>query len=130
MQANDSLTPKQQTFITAYLTPGLTIEAAAKVAGIAEITAYRYMKLDHVKAGIKQARAELYEQAMAGLVHLIEKGIKALERNLEDNIVVPASVQVSAAKIVIDAATAMYKTGQLEQEIEELKRIIGDLDEL
>jgi hypothetical protein len=124
MSENDQLTAKQALFVTAYLTPGLTIGAAAALVKIADSTARRYLKLPVVKQAIKDARADLYEQAMSALLHLIDKGVKALERNLEAGEEIPASVQVSAAKIVIDAATAMYKTGLLEQEVAELKRLM------
>src|SRR6266568_6378341 len=113
--ANDSpgeLTAKQQTFITAHLTPGLTIEAAAKVAGIAEKTAYRYLKLPHVRAAIKEARADLYEQSVVGLLHSLDKAVKTLDGAM-DRAEFPGT-QVRAAQIVIEQATTIYKNGELE----------------
>lgn len=128
MLANDSLTPKQQTFITAYLTPGLTIEAAAKVAGIAEKTAYRYLKLPSVQEGIKQARADIYQQAIFGLVHLVEKSVDTLERNLD----APDApgVQVRAAQIILERTTEIFKLSELEKDLAEVKRLLAQQEDV
>lgn len=128
MITDGSLTAKQQTFIVAYLTPGLTIEAAAKVAGIAEATAHRWLKMAHVQAGIKQARADIYEQAIFGLVHLVEKSVDTLERNLD----APDApgVQVRAAQIILERATEIFKLSDLEKDIDELKRLVSSVEEV
>jgi len=126
MTENDSLSAKQAAFVLAYLTPGLTIEAAARAAGIGEKTAYRYLRLAQVQAGIKAARADLYEHGMSGLLHLVEKSVQALERNLADNPLVPCSTQVRAASIVLEQATVQYKTAVLEQRIAELEQMVKD----
>ncbi|HYT34619.1 MAG TPA: hypothetical protein VEL69_06255 [Ktedonobacteraceae bacterium] len=122
MIAKNSLTPKQQIFITAYLTPGLTIEAAAKVAGIAEITGYRYLKMEHVQAGIKQARAELYEQAMGGLLHLVDKAVKTLDGAM-DRAEFPGT-QVRASQIVLERTHETIKVNEIEKRIAELEQLL------
>jgi len=126
MSGNDTteakLTPKQETLITALLTP-LSITASAKVAGISEPTARRWLKLPHFQAAYKKAQKALFDQALTGLMLKVDKAIETLDRNMsgEDT---PASTQVRAAQIVLEQAITVYKTAELEEKLKELEDIV------
>jgi len=122
------LTGKQSLFVLAYISPGATIDFAAKAAGIGRRTAFAWLKLPEVKAGIRAAQVDMYDQSMRRVLHLMDACIDTLKRNLSSE-EVPASVQVQAAKILLDMSTNTTKLSEIESEMAELQRIVSSLDE-
>ncbi len=123
---NSELTPKQDTLITALLTP-LSIVASAKAAGVSEKTARRWLKLPHFQQAYKAAQGVMFNQALQGLMLKVDKAITTLDRNMsatDSDIPVPASVQVRAAQIVLEQAMTIYKTNELEQKVAELEQLL------
>lgn len=125
MSENDQtteLTPKQERLIEALLA-GHNITLAAKVAGVADKTARRWLKLAHFQAAYKAAQKQIFDQALAGLMLKVDKAIACLDRNM-DGEEVPASTQVRAAQIVIEQAVANYKMSELEAKYAELEQLV------
>jgi phage terminase small subunit len=116
------LTPKQDTLITALLTP-LSITAAALAAGVSEKTARRWLKLPHFQQAYKAAQKQLFNQALTTLMSKVDKAIDTLDRNMDGELV-PASTQVRAAQIWLEMSVNMYKTQEIEEKIAELERIV------
>lgn len=91
---------------------------------IGDKTARRWLKLDHFQSAFKSAQRQLFDQALTGLMQKVDKAIETLDRNM-DGEEVPPSTQVRAAQIVLEQSIGIYKVGELEQEIEELKQALG-----
>ena len=124
MAENDSLSVKQEQFLTAYLATG-NVGTAALTCKINESTGYRWLKLESVQQALKKAQKHLFESELGELRRIVSKAIRALERNLENTKDVPPSTQVAAARIVLDTAIAIYRTDELDQRITELEDLIG-----
>ncbi len=125
-QFEPQLTPKQDRLIELLLS-GINVSAAAKETGIADVTARRWLKDEHFLVAYRQAQQMLFDQALTGLMHKVEKAIATLDRNMDADISIPASTQVRAAQIVLEQCIAIRKTAELEQKILELEEYIQEL---
>src|SRR6266700_1646171 len=99
MAAHDSqgeLSPKQHALLAALLS-GKNTEAAATEAGIAERTAYRWVKLPAFKEALSAAQQALFEEHLGMLKLGVKTALLALARNMNET--KPAAVQVRAAAI-------------------------------
>jgi phage terminase small subunit len=102
MAGNDSLTPKQYTFLALLLAP-MTITEAAKKAGIAERTAYRWVNDPIFKQTLDASQANLFEQGMNALKSKFVNAVKTLDSNLA---AMQSADQIRAAKIIIEQTIA------------------------
>lgn len=121
-QDRTDLTPKQTLLIEALLA-GHNITLAAKVSGVADKTARRWLKLPHFQTAYKAAQHSLFDQALSGLLLKVEEAIETISRNMTGE-EVPASVQVRAAQIILEQAITIYKASELEAKIAELEELL------
>lgn len=112
---NTELTPKQELLIEALLA-GHNITLAAKVSGVADKTARRWLKLPHFKAAYKAAQKQVFDQALQGLMFKVEKAIHTLDRSM-DSEDAPPGVQVRAAQLILEQAINVHKAEELEQRV-------------
>lgn len=100
MSVNDRLTVKQEQFIQCLLA-GHNLVASAKLCNIGEATARRWHKSPDIQARVKKARREMYDQAVAGLLDLIDIALGELRATLRDQDEGHA-VKLRAAALVLD----------------------------
>lgn len=117
------LTRKQETLITSLLTPGLSLVAAAKCAGISERTARRWLKEPAFQSAYQDAQRMLFDDALRELRLNVGDAIKTLRRHLNGEDTRPY-VQVAAASKWLDLALELYKTADLERKVSELEQAI------
>lgn len=122
VSGEQGLTPKQELFLGSLLA-GNTILTSAKVAGVTEKTAYKWLKLPHFKSAQKAAQKQLFDQALTGLMLKVDKAIETLDRHMsgEDT---PASTQVRSAQIVLEQAINIGKMSELEAKYAELEQLL------
>ncbi len=91
----EQLTTKQQALLSAMLL-GMSVEQAAKEAGVGERTAYRWVKELAFKEALAKAQQELFLEQLRLLKTGVKLAISTLARNMASN--QPPNVQVQAAR--------------------------------
>jgi phage terminase small subunit len=116
MAENESLTPKQYKLLSFLLAP-MSITEAAKEAGIAESTAYRWLNDPAFKQVLESSKSNLFEQGMSALQAKFVNAVQALERNLNAE---QATAQIRAAQVIIEQTIANQHLVERITELEAL----------
>jgi phage terminase small subunit len=119
-EKSEQLSSKQEQFIAA-LIAGNTIAVACKTAGIAERTAYNWLKQPAFKQALQTAKQEVFNDKLESLRDGVDLAISALERNLTAP---DPSVQVRAAHIWLQHAIQVGKMEELESRLQELEEAL------
>ncbi len=110
---------KQELAIVALLQQP-TVEAAAEVAGVADVTLWRWMQQPEFTDRYRAARRQVLEQAIAQLQQASGEAVETLRRNLTCTV---ASVEVRAALAIIDQAVKGAEVLDLNQSHGETRRL-------
>ncbi len=110
---------KQEAALAALLT-NPTVRDAAKAAGIAEGTLWRYLSDETFGEHYKKARRQVTEQLIARLTSDSTKAAAVLLEVAEDA-AAPASARVSAARTIIETALRGAELRDLMTRIEALE---------
>jgi len=121
MQANTSLTAKQERLIAALLANASVVDAA-KACKINESTAYRWLKLSHFQDAYKAARRAAFDELLLALMTGTGTALKVLHEAMKQG--ETHSVRVRAAQIWLEQAIAVHKMSELEAEIAELRALL------
>ncbi len=113
------LSPKQEQFIAA-LVAGNSIVVAAKAVGIAERTAYNWLKLPHFQSAYQAAKQWAFDESLGELRDNVNLAIATLKRAMTNDTIDPA-VQVRAANIWLQNAIQIHSMQQLEERLQELE---------
>lgn len=107
------LTPRQEKALTALLTE-VTIEAAAKRAGISDVTLWRWLQEPLFQAHYQQARRQIVGDAVGLLQRASKKAVATLVKNLDCGL---PSVEVAAARVILEQAYKGVELLELEERI-------------
>ncbi len=118
---NDNLEAKHDAAITALLSTR-TIRAAAKKCDLSEPTLYRLLQSEDFKTKYRAARRELVENTISQLQRDGEDAAIALRQIVKDK-KAPASVRVSAAKVILEQGLKAVELIDLEERIKRLEEI-------
>src|SRR5260370_1347692 len=94
--SNETTTSKQDIFIQ-MLVAGQTIIDAVQRAGIAEKTAYNWMKLPHFQAAYAEAKKRVFDESLSLLMTDISDARATLKAIMKDDSVTPGA-RVRAAQ--------------------------------
>lgn len=119
----EKLTRKKEKAIKALLECETHTEAA-KAAGIAEITLYRWMQEADFREAFRNAKRRVLDQSITKLQKATGKAIKALLAVVEDE-KAPASARVSGAKVILETAVKAIEIEDLEARVEKLEQSVG-----
>ncbi len=97
-----------------------TIEKAAKIAGISEATALRWMKDAEFSAAYRDARREVVSHALSGLQGACGDAVATLRAVACDS-TGPASSRVSAAKAILETSIRAVEIDDLAARVEMLE---------
>ena len=111
---------KQEDAIAALLTQR-NVEEAARAAGIGTRTLLRWLQLPEFQAAYRQARREVFAQAVARLQQGASAAATTLLKTMIDTNT-PASVRVRAADCVLDHAAKAIELEDIEVRVSELER--------
>lgn len=109
------LTPKQQKFVTA-LVSELTVDAAAKAAGISRATAYRWLEQADVQLVVKEIERQAIEATARGLVALASQALTVLQEAMSDP-VTPMATRVRAADAALNRLLQLRDLVSIEERI-------------
>ena len=121
------LTQKQEKLIAALITEE-TIIAAAEKAGVAEVTVYRWLKLDEFQTAYRQAKTETVRQAIAQLQKNSGVAVRVL-REIAQDTDAPASSRVSAARTILETSVKAVELDDLAARVETLEALIESSDQ-
>lgn len=114
-------TRKQEQFIAALLSQS-TIEAAAKLVGIGDVTAWRWMKTPDFQAEYREARREAMKQTTSRLQMAAREAVDALrevQRSGESE-----SARVSAARTILEQSIKSADLEDVQARLEALEQAI------
>ena len=114
-----TLTRRQEVFIAALLSCP-TIAQAARTAGIAEVTAGRWLKDLAFQEAYRTARRHVVQHAVARVQQATCTAVETLRAIMQDP-EAPASARVSAAKAVLETAIKGIELEDLEARIAALE---------
>ena len=104
---------------------GATIETAARQAGVSESTAHRRLKEQEFSLRLKDAKADMVRRATSMLTASAMESVKTL-LDLQKNSHPPA-VRLGAARSVLELGMKLRQMTELEQNLEELRERIENL---
>ena len=116
-----TLTRRQEAFIATLLNCA-TIAQAARTAGIAEVTAGRWLKEPSFQEAYRTARRHVVQHAVARVQQATCTAVETLEAIMQDP-EAPASARVSAAKAVLETAIRAIELEDLEVRIVALEAV-------
>ena len=118
--AGNDLTARQRRFIAAMMT-ARTVAEAARMAGIAERTARRYLADPDVKAVLSAALDDALAQVTRRTVEAMAGALDTLEAVQADAEAAP-SARVAAARVVMVAGPKLREAVDLAERVANLER--------
>ena len=123
-EKNTNFNRKKELALSALMTE-TTLQKAAKVAGIGEVTLWRWLKEKEFIEAYRVLKREAVTQAVTRLQQISCKAVDTLKQVMEDK-ESPASVRVSAAKSIIEMAIKAVELDDITKRIEELEAIADE----
>lgn len=117
-----NLNQNQRAFLNAMIS-SQTIEEAARKAGIAKSTGYKYLNDGDFNKALRNERRKITDTLTNQLLDLGTQAIKTLKENLHDPDATPATKNASV-KIILEYIYKSYEQEQIKDEIEEIKRLL------
>lgn len=124
MGETGTLSTKQRRFMAALLAEPTT-RAAARVAGVSETCAWRWLRTDPVRSELASQQDAMLGQAAAALVSDMAEARQCLLDTLRDA-KTPASVKVRAAAVILDCGLRLFEMRTLAERVAELERRVSN----
>ena len=115
----EKLNRKQEMAIVALIAQP-TIPAAASVAGVADVTLWRWLQRPDFVRAYRDARRQVVEQALGEVQAATSDAVRVLREVMTDT-TVPAASRVAAARVVLDTALRGVELLDLEARIADLE---------
>lgn len=115
---------KKELALSALMTE-TTLQKAAKIAGVSEVTLWRWLKEKDFSEAYRELKREAVSQAVTRLQQISCKAVETLKEVME-NEESPASVRVNAAKSILEMAVKAVELDDITKRLEELEAIVGD----
>ena len=115
---------KQEEAITALLTQP-RVEDAARTAGVAVRTLYRWMREPEFAARYKEARRAAFSQCSARLQQMSPAAVSTLGKIMVDGNA-PAASRVRAASCILERATQAMEIEEIEMRLDALESAAED----
>lgn len=120
----EELNIRQDRFLKALL-ESPSIEQACKMAGINKTTGYKYLKDERFMSQYRKLRRDAMQQVTARLQKVSEEAVDVLREVMNDQDASP-SARVQSAKNVLDIAYRSIELDDIQGQLEELQRVVGD----
>lgn len=121
------MTRRQQSAISALLI-NPSIPEAAKIAGIAERTLYRWAQLDTFNTEYRTARRALVTRVICVIQGAMSEAVKTLISVMLDG-QSTASVKVKAAKVLLESGLKVTEIETLDERISAIESALSQKDE-
>ncbi|RYX80618.1 hypothetical protein EON83_27720 [bacterium] len=121
------MTAKHDKFLAALLSMP-TIDLAAKIAGISEATAQRYLKEPDFATAYRDARREVVSHSLTALQAACGEAVATL-RSVAGDAEAPASSRVSAAKTILEFSMKAVELDDLAARVEAMETLLKEQEE-
>ncbi len=118
------MSPKHEKLLACLLTAP-TIQLAAKLAGVSEQTALRYLKESEFQTAYREARREVVSHSITTLQGACSNAVSTLVSVCDDPDA-PASSRVSAAKSILEMSLRAVEIDDLAARVEALETLLKD----
>ena len=118
-----NLTPKQRRAVEALLATG-EVTAAARDAGVAKDTMYRWLDQAPFLAAVREAEAGALDELSRLLVRLSRTAVATLAKAMNDP-TTPAATRVRAADATLGRLLQVRELATLDARVAELERLAG-----
>ena len=128
-EGTEQLTIKQEMLLTRLLT-GMGIREAASEIGVAERSAYRWVRLPHFQEALETSQKAIFDTTLDQLRLGVQGALKALKKHIdaEGILVEPtAQTQLAAIRIWMDQDLQRGQINELKQKVLELEEYIQEL---
>ena len=109
--------------LVAALAGGSTVADAARLARVGETTVYRRLRDPDFKKAVVDARSEMLSRAVGTLADASTEAATTLRRLLDAQ---SESVQLGAARSLLEVAVKLRESEELEQRIAALEEAMAD----
>jgi hypothetical protein len=103
------------------LAGGHTVAQAARQAGVSARTVFRRLGNPEFQERVRKARARMFDSATGALASIMHKSVAALRELLGNP---SASIRLSAARCVLEAAQRLREAVELEQRLAEVESVV------
>ncbi len=124
MADSGALSRKQTAFVLALLEHS-TVRDAARAAGIAERSGWRYLGLPSVRGALAQRQDAAMAQATTSIVGDMGAARQVLRDAMQDAHT-PMGVRVRAAGLLLDCGLRLFELVALAQRVSDLERMVKD----
>ncbi len=100
-----------------------TLQAAAKVSGVSEVTLWRWLKEADFAEAYRNLKLEVVGQAITRLQQISCAAVETLNSIMQNEAIL-ASVRVNAAKSIIEMAIKAVEMDEIVRRIEEMEKTI------
>lgn len=122
MKPSTGFTQKQESVLAALLTE-VTMEQAAKKAGVSNTTLWRYLQLPAFRTAYQQARRQIVEESIALLQRASKRAVATLVKNLDSG---SPSVEVTSARVILEQSFRGVELLELQERVQMLEDIVED----
>ena len=126
MSKKDRLTARQRRFVWAMLT-ARTVRDAAKMADVAEATAYRYLRLAHVRHAVHRLQSALLGQEARAAAAEMPDALSTLV-GIHKDTEQPAAARVTAARAIRDNALDLADRVTILERLDLLEEAVDGTD--
>jgi len=116
------VTPKQQKAIAALITESTTA-AAAKAAGVTEMTLWRWMQEEEFKGALQAAQRSIVDSAVGKLQAANEKAVDTLIKNLDSENDFASN---AAALAILNLTQKAIEQAELIERVKRLEALVAE----
>lgn len=120
------LSPERAKFCREFIKNG-TVKAAAKACSVSEMTGYRWLKRDEVKAEVRKQREQRMFALNARLGSVDEASIQTITEIMHDAETNPQT-RLQAAMFLLKFSSDRYDADDLQKRIENLEKIQAQME--
>jgi hypothetical protein len=110
MKPKSSISARQEKALAALLTE-VTIETAAKNAGVTDVTMWRWMREPEFRRRYQEARRQIVEEAVGLMQRASKRAVATLVKNLDCG---NPSVEVRSAQVILEQSFKGVELLELE----------------
>ena len=126
MKGHGAKFPRKRQEAIAALLEFPTVREAARAIGIGEATLFRWMQDPEFQTGYREAKRRIVDEAVTRLQRSAGDASGTLRKIMLDD-EAPASVRVSAARVILDMAVRAVELEDLERRLTTLEDKMEDM---
>lgn len=114
---------KGDTILVEALARGQSVAQAARLAGVSKRTAFRRLEEPTFHDEVRKTRGRILDGASGALASTMKRATRTLRGLLDDN---HPSIQLGAARAVLELSQRLHETVELEKRLAELEKAVKE----